>query len=81
MLAPVASAPAKVGLHVQQQLQVPANYGLMSVEDTLRFPLEAAANRSDPEIDRQGWLNLSLAQRLNQSLASVQRGKNTFSKG
>lgn len=80
MLAPVASAPPKKGLHAQQNLQPPTNDSLMSVENTLRFPLEATLDPSNSVSNRQAKPSLSMAYRLNESLASVQRGKALYPK-
>ncbi|KAL4800136.1 fungal-specific transcription factor domain-containing protein [Aspergillus venezuelensis] len=44
----------------------------LSVEDTLRLPLDATIEPSDPPARRQAWPDVSSAMRLNESLASVQ---------
>jgi hypothetical protein len=53
----------------------PAGSSFMSVEDTLRLPLDASLDVSDPCARRQAWPDVSTAHRLNESLASVQYGK------
>ncbi|KAH7176251.1 putative C6 transcription factor [Dactylonectria macrodidyma] len=72
MLGPVTSAPV-VGSHAEHQLRAADDSGLLSVEDTLRLPLEATLSTQDQGTENQAWPNLSRAQRLNESLASVQR--------
>ncbi|KAJ4191819.1 hypothetical protein NW759_016659 [Fusarium solani] len=76
MLGPVTSAPV-VGPHAEQRLQAPDDPSLMSVGDTLRLPLETALSSPDRGTENQAWPNLSRAQRLNESLASVQRSKDS----
>lgn len=78
MFDPAKSATTGVDSHTQQQLQAQADSSLMTVEDTLRLPLEAAHSTSDQGADRQAWPNLGMAQRLNESLASIQRSKHVF---
>ncbi|KAI1498884.1 putative C6 transcription factor [Biscogniauxia marginata] len=75
MLAPVPAASTQAGLHMEQQPLASSNAVVMSVGDTLRLPLEAALSTSDQVASGQTWSNLSRRQRLNESLASVQRGK------
>ncbi|KAH6959793.1 fungal-specific transcription factor domain-containing protein [Ilyonectria sp. MPI-CAGE-AT-0026] len=72
MLGPVTSAPV-VGSHAEHQLRAADDSGLLSVKDTLRLPLEATLSTQDQGTENQAWPNLSRAQRLNESLASVQR--------
>jgi hypothetical protein len=47
----------------------------MSVEDTLRLPLDATLDFFDAPARRPAWPEHSRAQRLNESLASVQFGE------
>lgn len=74
MLGPVTSAPV-VGSHAEHQLRAADDSGLLSVEDTLRLPLEATLSTQDQGTENQAWP--SRAQRLNESLASVQRSKDS----
>jgi hypothetical protein len=46
----------------------------MSVEDTLRLPLDATLEFDTPN-GRPAWPDQSMARRLNESLASVQSGE------
>lgn len=78
MLAPVTTVHESLGSHPQQQPQPLASEGSMSVEDTLRFPIEPTRNASDLAMSRQGRPVLSKTQRLRESLASVQRGKKSI---
>ena len=73
MLGPVMSMPAGVVPPMEQQVQSQTDACFMSVEDTLRLPLEAALNTSDQQATRLSWSELSRTQRLHESLASVQR--------
>ncbi|KAH6869698.1 putative C6 transcription factor [Thelonectria olida] len=75
MLGPVTSKPGAVDPHEEERFGDRRDSGPMSVGDTLRLPLEAALSMSGQTTDRQAWSNLSMAQRLNESLASVQRSK------
>ena len=75
ILAPVASATPKAELDAPQQPQPPTKDNLISVESTLRFPLEASLDISNSANTRQARPSMSMAHRLNESLASVQRGK------
>lgn len=68
ILAPIAGAQQEEGHHL-------SNTGLMSVEDTLRLPLDVTLEASDTTMRRQAWPDVSNALRLNESLASVQYGK------
>ncbi|THC97174.1 hypothetical protein EYZ11_003339 [Aspergillus tanneri] len=52
--------------------QALAGTPLLSVEDTLRLPLDAMLDVSDPLAGRQAWPDLDRAHRLNDSLTSVQ---------
>ncbi|VUC22962.1 unnamed protein product [Clonostachys rosea] len=72
MLSPVTSTPA-VGSHADHQLRAADDPGVLSVDDTLHPPSEATLITQDQRTENQAWLNLSRAQRLNESLASVQR--------
>ncbi|KAL2832589.1 fungal-specific transcription factor domain-containing protein [Aspergillus cavernicola] len=66
MLAPIAGRS-------QDEGNTLAGNSLMSVEDTLRLPLDATVEASsDPPSRGQAWPDLSRAHRLNESLASVQ---------
>ncbi|KAH8698849.1 putative C6 transcription factor [Talaromyces proteolyticus] len=56
----------------QQSHQTLAGPSFMSVEDTLRLPLDATLNVSDLPEGGQACPDLSMAHRLNESLASVQ---------
>ncbi|KAH7157984.1 putative C6 transcription factor [Dactylonectria estremocensis] len=76
MLGPVTSAPI-VGSHAEHQLRAADDSGLLSVEDTLRLPIEATLSTPDQGTENQAWPNLSWAQRLNESLVSVQRSKDS----
>jgi hypothetical protein len=69
ILAPIT------GYNQQGDDLAPAGSSFMSVEDTLRLPLDASSEVSDPCARRQVWRDLSRAHRLNESLASVQDGK------
>jgi hypothetical protein len=53
----------------------PVDSSFMSVEDTLRLPLDAMSDAFDSQARRQAWPDLTRAQRLNESLTSVQNGK------
>jgi hypothetical protein len=68
ILAPIT------GYNQQGGHLAPAGSPFMSVEDTLRLPLDTSSDVSDP-CARQVWQDLSRAHRLNESLASVQDGK------
>lgn len=69
MLAPITRCNQQEG-----DLDPPGS-SFMSVEDTLRLPLDATLEVSDFLARRQTWPDLSRAHRLNESLASVQDGK------
>ncbi|CRG82806.1 putative transcriptional regulatory protein C1683,13c [Talaromyces islandicus] len=56
----------------QQSQEALADPSFMSVEDTLRLPLNATLNVSDLPEGGQACPDLSMAHRLNQSLTSVQ---------
>ncbi|KPM37505.1 hypothetical protein AK830_g9053 [Neonectria ditissima] len=73
MLGPVTSDQVAVESH-RPQSQAPGDHpGSMSVEETLRLPLAAALGTPYHGAERQVWPNLSMTQRFNESLASVQR--------
>ncbi|KAF7556022.1 hypothetical protein G7Z17_g1695 [Cylindrodendrum hubeiense] len=72
MLGPVTSNQMVVDPQQQQSTRAPDS-GPMSVQDTLRLPLEAAHSTSHQGTERQVWPSLSMTQRFNESLASVQR--------
>lgn len=75
MLGPVTSSQVAVDSHEQPPFRAPGDGGSMSVEDTLRLPLETAFSTSAQGAERQVWPNNSMTQRFNESLASVQRSK------
>lgn len=76
MLAPITgTGNSQTGHRVKQdQNQNLGNPSLMSVEDTLRLPLDGPLELSDPLAGSSGWPDLSRAHRLNESLTSVQYG-------
>ncbi|KAJ5813021.1 transcriptional regulator family: Fungal Specific TF [Penicillium robsamsonii] len=69
MLAPITGTSQVMG---HQPLQTLADPSLISVEDTLRMPLDAAWDSRDPLAKDQRLPDLSRADRLNNSLTSVQ---------
>ncbi|KAI5919195.1 putative C6 transcription factor [Camillea tinctor] len=75
MLAPVPTPTSntQTGARIAPRPLDLTNTSLMSVGDTLRLPLEATLSTSDHITSGQNWSSLSKGQRLNQSLASVQR--------
>lgn len=68
ILAPITGGHQEEGHHL-------SNTGPMSVEDTLRLPLDVTLEASDNIMRRQAWPDVTNALRLNESLASVQYGK------
>ncbi|KAI0595743.1 putative C6 transcription factor [Biscogniauxia sp. FL1348] len=75
MLSPIPTSAKQGGPRMEEQQPLASpNAGPMSVGDTLRLPLEAALSTPDHIASGQTWSSLSRGQRLNQSLASVQRG-------
>ncbi|KAL4938787.1 hypothetical protein BDV06DRAFT_214827 [Aspergillus oleicola] len=66
ILAPIAGGIQEEG-HQSLSETVP-----LSVEDTLRLPLDATIEPSDVQTRRQAWPDVSSAMRLNESLAFVQ---------
>jgi hypothetical protein len=75
MLGPVGVATISVSSQMEQGSGAVEDSALMSVHDTLRLPLEATLTTSHQGTEGQPWPRLNLAQRLNESLASVQRGE------
>jgi hypothetical protein len=71
MLAPIAGTSQVIGHQPLQTLADP----LISVEDTLRMPLDVAWDSRNPLARDQRLPDLSRADRLNNSLTSVQYGK------
>lgn len=72
MLAPIMGANQQMNSRVRQNSADPS---LMSVEDTLRLPLDASLDvQADPFSGSEGWPDVSRAHRLNESLTSVQYG-------
>lgn len=71
ILAPIAGGHQEEGYDL-------SNTGLMSVEDTLRLPLDVTLEASDTTMRRQAWPDVTNALRLNESLASVQYGNSLF---
>ncbi|KAG0153631.1 hypothetical protein PDIDSM_2285 [Penicillium digitatum] len=69
MLAPITGTSQVVG---HQPLQTLADPSSISVEDTLRMPLDAAWDSRNPLARDQRLPDLSRADRLNSSLSSVQ---------
>lgn len=79
MLAPVAASqaqPAQTG--DSQKTPTPSDAPLMSVEDTLRLPIQLSTVNSRLHRDAQQHSTADRASRLNESLASLQRGKSHF---
>jgi len=74
MLAPITGANQSTGQQSDKDKQHLGEPCCMSVEDTLRLPLDASLELSDPLAGSQGWLDVSRAHRLNESLTSVQCG-------
>lgn len=74
MLAPITGANQSTGHQRDKDKQNLGDPCCMSVEDTLRLPLDASLELSDPLAGSQGWLDVSRAHRLNESLTSVQCG-------
>lgn len=74
MLAPITGTNQSTGHQRDKDKQNLADPACMSVEDTLRLPLDASLELSDPLAGGQGWLDVSRAHRLNESLTSVQCG-------
>ncbi|KAJ5515890.1 hypothetical protein N7527_007450 [Penicillium freii] len=72
MLAPITATSQVMG---HQPLQTLADPSLISVEDTLRMPLDATCDSRNPLARDQRLPDLSRADRLNNSLTSVQYGK------
>lgn len=75
MLAPITGANQSMAQQGDKDKQNLGDPCCMSVEDTLRLPLDASLELSDPLAGSQGWLDVSRAHRLNESLTSVQCGK------
>ncbi|KXG52741.1 Transcription factor [Penicillium griseofulvum] len=76
MLAPITGTSQVIGHQPLQTLADP----LISVEDTLRMPLDVAWDSRNPLARDQRLPDLSRADRLNNSLTSVQYGKLIISK-
>ncbi|EYE94653.1 uncharacterized protein EURHEDRAFT_378109 [Aspergillus ruber CBS 135680] len=72
MLAPITGTNQSMGQQGDKNKQNLGDPCCMSVEDTLRLPLDASLELSDPLAGSQGWLDVSRAHRLNESLTSVQ---------
>lgn len=72
MLAPITATSQVMG---HQPLETLADPSLISVEDTLRMPLDATWDSRNPLARDQRLPDLSRADRLNNSLTSVQYGK------
>lgn len=72
MLAPITGASQSIG---HQALQNAADPSSMSVEDTLRLPLNATLDSHYHPTGDQRWPGLSRADRLNESLTSVKHGE------
>ncbi|QKX52984.1 uncharacterized protein TRUGW13939_00055 [Talaromyces rugulosus] len=70
IFAPLFSTSQRTQAQTQQ---TPAEISLMSVEDTLRLPLDFTLN-SPSFVGYQTWPDLSRSHRLNESLISVQHG-------
>ncbi|PYH88515.1 hypothetical protein BO71DRAFT_338686 [Aspergillus ellipticus CBS 707.79] len=70
MLAPLTNTTVDL-----DPRQVPPDPSLRSVEDTLRLPLDATLDLSDSVVGG-GPTDVSRANRLNESLTSVQHGRN-----
>ncbi|KAJ3544629.1 hypothetical protein NM208_g2960 [Fusarium decemcellulare] len=75
MLGPVTPAPKTTQSHVGEERNSAPDPDLMSVQDTLRLPLEAVLATPNERAAGQVWHSVGMAQRLNESLASVQRSK------
>ncbi|EXL39642.1 hypothetical protein FOCG_17754 [Fusarium oxysporum f. sp. radicis-lycopersici 26381] len=72
MLGPATSKSGLVNNHIRHRLRDHTDHSPIPMEHALRLPLEAALN-TDQGIDRAARSDLSVAQRLNESLASVQQ--------
>lgn len=75
MLAPISGTSQEIGHQVRQ---APEDPSLMSVEDTLRLPLDASGAFSDPLKGSQVLPDVSRALRINECLTSVQNGNRTL---
>ncbi|KAJ5893453.1 fungal-specific transcription factor domain-containing protein [Penicillium taxi] len=69
ILAPIAGPYEPTGQNLRQ---MPTDSAIMSVEDTLRLPLDGVLCFSDPAAGSQLLPDLSRASRLNESLTTVQ---------
>lgn len=67
-------ADAMLGDFTSAQLEAP----LMSVEETLRLPMQLPLGRTNNQHDGRHQSTADRAMRLNESLASVQRGRRSF---
>lgn len=76
MLAPITGTNQAIG---NLPIQARADPSSISVEDTLRMPLDAALDSRNPLPGDQRLPDLSRADRLNNSLTSVQYGKLNYS--
>ncbi|PWY81744.1 putative C6 transcription factor [Aspergillus sclerotioniger CBS 115572] len=79
MLAPLTGTAAFIDYDSNKQAP-PETYP-MSVEDTLRLPLDAPLDLSEPVSDSQGGSDVIRTHRLNDSLTSVQYCKHLFPGG
>lgn len=71
IFGPITGIPQRLGHHVTQD---PASIGRMSVEDTLRLPLDGTIGLSDPIVGNHIRPDPSRAVRLNESLTTVHHG-------
>jgi hypothetical protein len=78
MLAPVVASTTRVGGESQTNNLAPSKESLMSVGDTLRLPIQLPLNAVNTQPDPQQHSTTDEVLRVNESLASVQRGKITF---
>jgi hypothetical protein len=77
MLGPAPSKSGAMNSHMEHPLRDHTNHSPIPMEHTLRLPLKAALN-TDQRTDKSAGSNLSIVQRLNESLASVQQSELTF---
>ncbi|CAJ0555379.1 Ff.00g054440.m01.CDS01 [Fusarium sp. VM40] len=73
MLGPVGMATTSTTSQMEQGPGAVEDSTFLSVHDTLCLPLEATINTSQQGMEGPPWPKLNLAQRLNETLASVQQ--------
>jgi hypothetical protein len=79
MLAPINTSDTHAS-NDSESAHMPSGMPLLSVEDTLRLPIQIPMSNDDSQRHQQAYYTADKALRLNESLASVQRGKVPFTR-